>query len=176
MKSNDRTKGMLKTALEMEEKGKKFYDEAVKKCRNRVGREIFEMLRDDELVHMERIRKIYDSVTGGSGWTGDWKDFGTVHGDLGRVFRDLAAKHGRDIKADTSDIEAVDVGLDFEQASVKFYEEHLEGASEAGEKEFIERMVMEERTHHSTLSDMKQYLTDPSSWFIEKERHGLDGA
>ena len=44
------------------------------------------------------------------------------------------------------------------------------------EKKFLERMIQEERTHHSTLTDMKLYLSDPSSYFIETEKHGLDGA
>lgn len=176
MKNNVRTLKMLSKALELEKKGKRFYDEAVAKCQNQVGRDIFKMLRDDELLHMDRIRKIYDSLTGDRGWDEGWKDLESAHEDLEKVFRDMASKHGKDIKADTSDLEAIDVGLDFEQASVNFYEKHLEDATDAGEKNFMERMIQEERTHHSTLTDMKLYFTDPSSYFIETEKHGLDGA
>jgi rubrerythrin len=176
MKNDDRAVNMLKTALEMEEKGKKFYDDAVVNCSNELGKDIFSMLRDDELLHMDRIRTIYDSLMGGKGWSEDWKALKFAHKDLDKLFKEMARKHGKDIKADTSDMEAIDVGLDFELKSVKYYEEHLERADSPKEREFLERMIGEERTHHSTLSDMKLYLADPSAWFIEKERHGLDGA
>jgi rubrerythrin len=176
MKDEDRAIRMLKVALEMEDRGKIFYDEAVAKCTSDVGRDIFRMLRDDELVHMDRIRTIYTSLEGGKGWTTEWKSLQFDHKDLGQLFRDMAQKHGKNIKADTSDMEAIEVGLDFEQKSIRFYEDQLKGAEQAAEREFIERMVGEERMHYFTLKDMKLYLTDPSAWFIEAERHGLDGA
>ena len=44
------------------------------------------------------------------------------------------------------------------------------------ERKFSELMAEEERTHLSLLSDMKMYYEDPESWFMEKERSGLDGA
>ena len=112
MKNNDRALQMLSKALELEEKGKRFYDEAVEKCSNQVGRDIFGMLRDDELVHMDRIRKIYDSLTGDKGWDVDWKSLEFAHDDLVGLFREMARKHGKDIKADTTDFEAIDVGLE----------------------------------------------------------------
>jgi hypothetical protein len=37
-------------------------------------------------------------------------------------------------------------------------------------------MVVEEKSHHKILEDAKLYLTDPSSWFREHEKGGLDGA
>lgn len=54
---------MLKTALEMEEKGFNFYEQTIKTCKNPLGTEIFTTLRNDELLHKDRIKAIYKSMT-----------------------------------------------------------------------------------------------------------------
>lgn len=166
---------MLKTALEMEEKGKKFYDEAIKTCGNKLGCDIFTMLAKDELVHVDRINAIYKSLNAGQGWKVDWESLGKTDGSLKKVFRELANKYGKDIKAGPSDITALDIGIDFEKKAVDFYTDSLKLAGDPTEKKFIEKMIIEEKTHHAVLTDMKMYLVDPSAYFTERERHGLDG-
>ncbi len=166
---------MLSTALEMERKGRKYYDEAASTCRLEVGREVFELLRDYEVKHTERIQEIYGSLAGGGGWSEELASFAPSQ-DLGAVFRKLAAARSEHIRAETGDIEALDVGIDFESASVKFYEEQLLKATDPLEKKFIGHMVAEERDHLRTLTDMRYFYTDPEGWFMEKEHAGLDGA
>ncbi len=172
----DRSLQMLSTALEMEEKGKGFYGKAVSTCHTAMGREIFRMLMKDEVMHMDRIRKIYKRLKAGQPWSDEWKSIQSSHKDLGVLFRELASAHGPKITAKTGDIEALDVGIDFELRAISFYQEHLEKATDPLEREFIERIIAEEMSHHTALSDMKLYLSDPAAWFVEQERAGLDGA
>ncbi len=167
---------MLKTALEMEEKGFKFYGKAMAECRNALGQNIFTMLQHDEQLHIERIKSIFSQMLDLGVWTDDWKKFPTEPRDLGQVFRKLAAKYGAEINANTTDLEAIDVGLDFEHKSVQFYEAELARATNAIEREFAKAMVKEEETHFALLADMKLYYTDTESWFREHENTGLDGA
>jgi rubrerythrin len=174
--TNERSLGMLKTALEMEEKGKSFYQMAVATCENQVGREIFTTLMNDELVHTERIKAIYAQLEGGGHWDDAWLSFKIDHGDVKPVFRNLAAKLGKEITANTNDLDALKVGIEFEQKSVDYYAEHLSLTTDSHEKRFLERMVAEEKGHRSVLQDMHAYLSDPASWFAERERSGYDGA
>jgi rubrerythrin len=173
---DDRALKMFSTALEMEEKGKAFYEKAKSTCHNKLGREIFRTLMEDELVHIKRIKTIYKSLKGAQTWSDEWKSLKIKHEDLSKIFRAMAIKHGKNIKAETTDLEAFDIGIDFELRSITFYEEQLGKATDPQEKEFVNLMIGEERNHHLTLADMKYYLTDPASWFIENERAGLDGA
>lgn len=172
----DRSLQMLSTALEMEEKGKGFYDKAVSRCHNAVGKEIFRMLMKDEVMHMDRIRKIYERLKAGESWSDEWKSIQPDHKDLGVLFRELASAHGREITSEASDMEALEVGIDFELRAISFYQEHFEKATDALEREFIEQLIAEEKSHHAALSDMKLYLSDPAAWFVEMEHPGLDGA
>lgn len=171
----DRSMAMLTTALEMESKGKEFYGKALKTSHNPLGQKIFTMLQKDEDVHIQRIQAIYTQLKGQHAWTDAWKTMTVGHEDLGKVFRELAAAHGQNIKADTGDLEALDVGIDFEFKSVRFYEDQLKVAEDRLEKEFIQHMIAEEKGHHTALSDMKHFLGDPAAWFREQERSAFDG-
>jgi rubrerythrin len=166
---------MLASALEMEEKGKAFYKKAVNSCQNPQCKEIFSALAEEEVVHSSRIKQIHDTLTSGQCWTRDWESIKGSHKELGALFQDLAAKEKTKIKAETSDLEAVDIGLDFELASVKFYQDHRAKATDPIEAAFLDQMIREEGEHLRALKDTRYYLIDPEGWFIEKERAGLDG-
>jgi rubrerythrin len=170
----NRSLKMLSTALEMEEKGRAFYERVVSTCKNSVGREIFAMLLEDEKIHMDRIKKIYDSLCGGEDWC-TWDGSELPRSNLTAVFRKMAKEHGANVSVDADDLEALDIGIDFEARSVEFYEEQLKKATDNLETAFIKEMISEEKSHYAALEDMKLYLSDPAAWFRERERGGLDG-
>ena len=166
---------MLTTALEMEEKGKAFYEKAVKTCGNPQCQEIFSALVKDEVLHQERIKQIHDTLTSGKCWTRDWESIKGSSEKLGLLFQKLAAREKEKIKAETTDVEALDIGLDFELASIQFYQDHRTRTSDPLEAAFLDQMILEEKGHWKALKDTRYYLTDPEGWFMEKERAGLDG-
>lgn len=172
---DDRVLNMLNTALEMEEKGFEFYRKAKDECGSDAAREVFHTLMKDEVLHVKRIKAIYAGLDGGGKWNDEWKAFRVEHGDLSRMFQSIARKHGSNIETTAGDVEAVDVGIDFEGRAVEFYSQQLSLAGEPLETKFIEEMIAEERSHHAALTDMKLYLTDPAAWFAGAERSGMDG-
>jgi rubrerythrin len=176
MGDHEKSLVMLEKALSMEHKGKDFYQRAIDTCKNDLGREIFVTLKSDEDVHIERITEIAEALKAGRPWGDDWKTRTVAHKDLTSFFGDLSEKHRPDETADAGDVDALNVGIDFELRSVRFYEAALGAADDPGEREFAEQMIIEEKSHHRILEDAKLYLTDPSSWFREHERGGLDGA
>jgi len=171
----DRSLTMLSKALEMEEKGKAFYEKAIAECHNDLGLKIFTMLKKDEDIHVQRIQNIYEHLKGTHTWNDAWKTMDVGHKDLAVIFRELAAVHKDTIKADTGDLAALDVGIDFEFLAVRYYEDHLKGAEEPLEIEFIKHMIEEEKSHHTALSEMKFFLADPAAWFREHEKGAFDG-
>lgn len=173
-KDMDRSLKMLSTALEMEEKGRAFYERVVSTCTNSLGKEMFTTLMEDETVHMDRIKKIYESLCGGEAWC-TWDGSELPHGNLAAIFKKMAKEHGSEINVETGDLDALDIGIDFEARSVEFYETQLQKATDKLEKDFIKEMIVEEKDHYAALEDMKLYLSDPASWFRERERGGLDG-
>jgi len=174
-KTNMRALQMLSTALQMEEKGAAFYKKAAGNCKTVQGKDIFKMLMADELVHKQRIKKIYKSIQAGGDWSDEWESLKVRPEKLDTLFKDLKVRHGKDMKSEITDIRAMDVGIDLELKSLKFYEKNHTKAPGPLERNFLSRMIKEERGHYRALSDMKSYLIDPVGWFREKERGGLEG-
>ncbi len=173
---SDRALRMLATALEKEERGRDFYGQAVSTCSNELGKDIFRTLMVEEGIHIKRVKEIYEALHLGKGWSNDWKSHKQENENLQALFRERIRKLGPGVKAASSDLEALEVGLGFEQGAIDFYEQELARAIDPLEKEFIQVMIKEERSHYASLSDTKLYLTNPESWFTEMERHTLDGA
>ena len=171
----ERSLKMLAAAMEKEERGRAFYAEAVDKCSNELGKQIFRTLAAEEGIHLKRVKEIYEALKAGKSWSGDWRAHTQDNEDLEKLFKERMAAQGTKITADTGDLEAVEIGLEFEQGAVKFFEQALTEAVEPLEKEFIELMIREERSHYESLADVKLFLTDPESWFSASEHHGLDG-
>lgn len=173
--SIERAIQMLTTALDMERKGKDFYEKTISTCQNELGRKIFSMLKKDEDIHVQRIMKIWEQLKGGHNWSSEWKELKVDHGDLAKVFRELAAAQSANLKPGAGDLEALEVGIDFEFRAVRYYEEQLPQASHELEKQFISHMIQEEKDHHQALSDMKFFLADPAAWFRQQEGTAFDG-
>ena len=173
MPSSERARAMLKTALEMEERGKLFYEGAVKTCENPLARDIFQKLHDEEISHTARIEHIYKGVVRPEDWLAEIEDAGPPPDDLGQYFAQLARSAGGKIRAHTADFEALDVGIEFERASLAYYADCLAKASDPLEKRFIERMIREEKDHFETLRELRRYLADADAWFAKNA--GLDG-
>lgn len=174
--SVDRSLDMVKTALEKEEYGRQMYQKAIDQCQNEVAREIFKILLIEEGVHISRIKKIYTDLKEGRGWQKEWSEQGETNPDLKKLFQERASAVDEKVRADSSDMDALNLGLEFEQSAIKFYEDHLSQARETLEKEFITLMIKEEQGHYQALKDMELYFTNPESWYAEHERHVLDGA
>jgi rubrerythrin len=172
----DRSLKMAAVALEKEERGRDFYIKAASTCVNEPAKEIFRMLTKEEVAHIGRVKAIYEALKGGNAWSADWKAHKTEDEDLQKLFRDRILKQGAKITSGTDDIQALEIGMEFEQGAIDFYEDALKKADDPLEREFIELMIREERSHFAALSDIKQYLTDPDAWHTEMERHGMDGA
>jgi len=163
------------TAMEMEDKGREFYLKVARETKNELARKVFEMLGEDELAHKQRLKEIFDSIKAGKAFPEEWKKLKIRHQEPAKLFRDWAKEQGKKIKAEASELKALETGISLEERSIAFYSEKLREAREEAEKKFLEQLVIEERTHHQVLSDYKFYLEDPGAWFAEKEKPGLDG-
>lgn len=170
----ERMLAMLSTALEMEEKGKVFYEKAVEVCKNDLGREIFASLLKDETIHIERIKSIYAGLEDGTGLNENWQRVGGTRPNLGVFFNELKRGHTGMIRADTNDLNALDVGIGFEQKSINYYKSGLKDVENPLERKFLELMILEEKEHFLLLKDTKYYLENPGAYFAEKEHSNYD--
>jgi rubrerythrin len=169
-------KDAMCAAVDIKEKMKQLYAEAAGKCSDELGTETFRMLEKMEAEHLDRLRNIYaDLVKGETGFDScRFYDFDTV--DRRAVMKRIARERKLVSKACLDDVAAIESGIELENKSIEFFSGRLKSASSSVEREFLNHMIAEERSHYILLADLKFYYIDPEHWFMEKGRTDLDGA
>ena len=79
-------------------------------------------------------------------------------------------------QADTDDMEAVKIAIDFETKGEAFYKQLKEGVDDPLEKEFYGMLESIEREHRLSLEDTYEFFKDPEGWYQRMEKPHLDGA
>ncbi|MBU2608889.1 MAG: hypothetical protein KKF26_06175, partial [Chloroflexi bacterium] len=95
--------------------------------------------------------------------------------NLRTIFARATQELGSDVKAATSELEAVKTAMDMENKTYDFYNERVRNAVFEAEKNYYGALAAQEKEHHLILYDYYEYLKDPASWFVSQEHHSLDG-
>jgi len=166
---------VLQSALNMEVQGKEFYLKASQESNNRLARELFERLAEEEDVHRQTFEEIYAALKGGQNWP-DIEPPCDQGRKLKSLFAEATATLGGKIEVAESELEAIKLAMDMEARSYKLYHSRGEESTFPVERRFYEALAAEERGHRLALLDSYEYLKDPAGWFTRSERWSLDGA
>lgn len=174
--AQDKTLDLFCTAIAIKEKKSALYDAAAKSCPDPVGVETFKMLKTAEDDHLGRITAVYEEAKKGkvAADACQFHDFEAV--DKKALLRRIAHQKGKIPKACLDDVTAIETGLVLENEAITFFDRHLQGAKDPAERDFLQRIIAEEREHHILLADLKFYYADTEGWFLEKGHQVLDGA
>jgi rubrerythrin len=172
--SSNINKDVLSNAIKFEEDGRKLYLECAEKTEHQWGKSLFQSLADDEVKHIERLKETFSKLSISEKFTEapsplaaekQWKNiFEKAKGTIDTV-----------VKASSSDIDALQLGIDFEEKGMKYYSTLSEESKNPLEKKFYRILAQEENRHFLILKDSHEMLTDPASWYEKTEKIGLDG-
>ncbi|MCX7858288.1 MAG: ferritin family protein [Deltaproteobacteria bacterium] len=162
----------LRKAIDMEIQGKSFYLEAAEKSRTELAKMVFRQLAEEEDIHINVIETIYSRIKEESKieeWiTGTREN----KSEILNPFRKELLKEA--IKAE-EDIDALKFGMEMEEKSIKYYEELKDTTDNPYVKRFFLTLAFEERGHYLKLFDAVEFLTNPESFLLLKERSMRDG-
>lgn len=168
--ANKKLQDALTKALDMEEKGHKFYKDVSKKIENEVTKKTFDFLADNELLHIESIKKFCSSL----------KEKGSLP-DL-RI-ESVRKKRGQDlsifsksiselkdkIKESYTDKEACEFAIDFENSGYRYYEDMLKEAKDENLIKLLRFLLSEEKIHCDTIMKLHSYISDSANWYMYEE-------
>lgn len=170
-----RTLEVLQLAVQMEADGKDFYQKASRKSSNKLAKELFRQLANEEDIHRKKFVEIYGALKRGRNWPDVEPPL-----DKGKKIKSLFAEAtkalGSKFKVAESELEAIKVAMDMEIRSYNLYQSRSKETTLPVEKHFYETLAGEERGHHLALLGSYEYLSDPVGWFTQKEHWSLDGA
>ena len=170
-----RTLEVLRLAVRMEADGKEFYQKASRKSSNKLAKELFHQLANEEDVHRKKFVEIYKALKRGQ----NWPDVGPPPAKGGKIkslFAEATKSLGSKFKVAESELEAIKTAIDMEIRSYNLYHSRSRESTLPVEKQFYKTLAGEERGHHLALLDSYEYLSDPAGWFTKKEHWSLDGA
>ncbi len=176
MEKQDKTLEMFCAALELKEKKKTLYAAAMEACSDPVGVETFKMLLDAETQHMDEIQKVYEKLKNGKVPPDACRLNSVKSADRNALMREIKSETPGMPKACLDDVAAIEGGLRMENVSIQFYRKQLEHAVDPLERQFLNRIIVEEGEHYKALADLQFYYVDPANWFMEKNHTSLDGA
>jgi rubrerythrin len=173
-KADERIKA-LEIALNNEARERDFYLRHAERTSNSLGKLMFGTIAADESEHYERIVELHKKLEEEGKWpeTIPLKVKGT---EVKSVLDKAVNSVDTSSKADTDDMEAVKIAIDFEAKGEKFYSNLRESVDDPLEKEFYGMLASIEREHLMSLQDTYEYFQDPEGWHRVKEKHHLDGA
>lgn len=172
-KTQDRIKA-LEVALNNESRERDFYLKHADRTSNSFGKLMFQSIAKDEDEHYKKILDLHGKLKEQGNWpeTIPLKVKGT---DMKSILKKVVESVDTSAEADTDDMEAVQIAIDFETRGEKFYSDLRDSVENPVEKEFYDVLATMEREHRLSLEDTLDYFKDPEGWYRMKEKRHLDG-
>ncbi len=149
-------------AMETEREGIRVYEEAAAKAQDSKAREIFEMLANAERRHISVIESAKKDV-GHTYSSYTWKDHDFVS-DIGKELETIGRQYipkSTDEIISASELDAVNMGIKVEEASIAFYSGAKATVTDPGVANLFNILLASERVHLLFLELQKSYITFP---------------
>ena len=161
---------MLKEALDMEEKGYKFYKDTSKKAENDITKKTFSFLADQEVLHIDSIKNFYSTLKEKQEFPSiDLSDVKKERNDSMTIFSKRIKELNEKIKPSDDDKKACEFAMEFENNGYKYYESMLKNAKDENLVKLLKFLLNEESKHYKGIEDVYTYLTDSTNWFMYEE-------
>jgi rubrerythrin len=160
----------MRTAIEMEKSGHRFFTEASNKVRHEVGRKLFSRLAAEEIDHMRTFEKIFNEVSGGADWAEAMK---AVQPAKRVPYFDEARK---EFKSEDMSVELdyLKKALDLERNAMQFFERAVQEAESPEAGEIFKRILAEEQGHYDLIQSEIDSINGTGFWFDVNEFY-MDG-
>ncbi len=168
---------MLKTALQMEEKGYKIYTQTTARTKSPLVKKIFATLSKDEIFHIKAIKKFYNQILKPLVKVNiqDILKQKSKETDKRKIFGLAVKKLEKKILLTKDDHHAYKFALGFETKGYEFYHKALNAAKEEATIKLLTFLTKQENEHYRFLEETYEYLTHPALWFTKEEKPIYEG-
>jgi rubrerythrin len=164
----------LQTAIQMEIDGKEFYSKTAKASRNAYGRQLLEKLAQEEDIHRQVFKNIYEAIKKKLKWP-DAKFVPDGGRELKTLFSEAVKNIDSKYRPVAAELDAVKTGMDMENKTLDFYRSRSAKAGHDAEKQLYDALASEESGHFQVLQDYYDFLNNPVDYYFRKEHTSVDG-
>jgi rubrerythrin len=159
----------FRIALTLEREGKELFLKAAGTTKSKLARQTFEFLAKEEDKHIEKIEKFYRSLEQSGG-----RDIPEIEDSRAdeklESFNSTLEAMKDEFTATSSDIEAYQMALQFENGTEGFYEEKLTESDNPRIQRFYRWLIEEETMHSRLLRSCLMFVEDPTAWFKKRKK------
>jgi len=162
---------VLNKALEMEEKGYKFYKDISKKSINGSTKKTFDFLANSEILHIENIRKFCKKLKEKDEFPlVKFVDVKNNRNEDFNIFSKSISSLKEKVKPDDSEKKAYRLAKELESNARRYYKNMLKETEDKNLVKLLKFLIEEENKHYGLVTNMYAYVTDPYNWFMQ-EKH-----
>jgi rubrerythrin len=168
-------KEALAASIEMEKQGQAFYLKTAEKAKDKMTKDVFTFLSNEELKHIDSIKRFYEAEIAGKAVKFDSIINDTKNDSAKKAIGNLFSGLDKKVQVDKSDMEAYKFARDFEKNGEKFYRQAVAKANDPQVKKLFEFLIEEEVRHFQMIDDSIAFLEDPAEWFHRQEKWHVEG-
>jgi rubrerythrin len=166
---------VLRVALKNEINGRLLYVQYANTVRNPMAKRVFIYLANEELKHIEDIKKFLSSMKKkveadleGMIEKGSAEKTKVFFGKMLKEFEGI-------VRPGDDDNQSRQVAMDIEKAGYEYYKKGAGSTSNEKLKTFFEWLTEQEQAHFMLIRNSFEYANSPDSWFAEEEHWLLEG-
>ena len=162
---NNTATDALKTALDLETKGHAYYMDIASKADNPLTQSVFFSLAAQELIHMQRIKDLYEGRPDAEGVSA------IAHGELEKAVQEIFDKFTSEQREAWAmdNAAAYDYAMKLERESAAMYDKFARESANPAEAQFFQSLRAEENEHLAALENVSGYLGHTGDWFAVEE-------
>ena len=167
-------KAVLEAALTNEIRGRELYMQYAGTVKNELAKKVFVHLANEELVHIEDIRKFLESENY-AGIDADSMTKADSLGDTKTFFGKLVSELSGQVSPSDDDNRSRDVAMQIEKDGYEYYKKGAEAAASEKLKKFLTWLMSQEQAHYMFIRNAFEYMNNPESWYAGEEGWLLEG-
>lgn len=160
---------VLRQALRNELDGKAMYLQAAERTKDVMGQAMFRSFVGEEQEHIHILQVQYAQVNE----LGDYMDVDAARKEPRDPRLILFPEEEKEIKEmipeGATDLEALEIAIDFENNAVRMYEKAASEADNPTAEAFYRQLAEWEGTHYEVLDNSRDYLETKGEWFFQGE-------
>ena len=169
-------KDALKVAIGNEIKGRKLYLSFSKKTKIEAVKKLFTYLADQELVHIEVIKKFQSNINADINYIEVKNHFEKMGIKAqSEFFNHTVAHFNKKVKPSTTDLNAREIAMEIEHSSYDYYKKCYEKTIKESLKKFFKYLMEQESGHYMLIRNMYDFLQDPHQFYASEEKWNFEG-
>jgi rubrerythrin len=167
-------KKALDAAIDMEEKGHKFFVDSAAEAKDKLAKEVFQFLAGEELNHIKAIKRFNEEYLKGKSSDSERLIDDIKKGVSIRAIEELFKALTRATPLAGSDLDVYKFAMDFERKGEAFYKKAEAEAKDLNAKKLYGFLVGEERRHFKIVESCLNYFENPAEFFHQREKWHLE--